>query len=384
MSNKLATIEKIISIKEIPNKDRIVCAKVRGWDCIVKKDEFKKEDLCIFIEPDTIIFKRFVDDDCTTDEKIRLRTIKMGGQISQGLVLSLNDHPEYFSKCTDWDGYIYADTDEVYKWNKDTDDCLAVVEGDNITELLKVEKYEKPIPVQLRGTIKGKFPSFLRKTDEVNIQSEPELLEQLKGKPYYITQKVDGTSGTFYKWKGKFGVCSRNLEMKDPRENPQEKVKYLWDSIKRFLGLSKQRNKVNPRTFSLNVYWQAAEKYKIKERLPEDYAIQGEICGPRIQGNKMGLKEIEMFIFNVWDINKQKYLLPSLIPLDNTDVLRELKFVYLLDTGEKFNYSIEELLEKAKGDYSNGTPQEGIVVRSIDQIISFKVRNPEFMLKYGE
>ena len=249
--------------------------------------------------------------------------------------------------------------------------------------ILGITKYEKPIPVQLRGTIKGKFPSFLRKTDEVRIQSEPELLEQLKGKPYYITQKMDGTSATYYKWKGVFGVCSRNLEMKNPYDNPKERFKYIWDAIRRFFRAG-QRSKQNPRTFNLNIYWKMAEKYNISKWLPEGYAIQAEICGPSIQGNKMGLKENQIYIFNVWDINEQKYIYPKdwILPFLDIDIDDLVPLIEEIDEFPETN--IETLLNVAKGDYDNGTPQEGIVIRAVDQSISFKVVNNDFLLKYGE
>ncbi len=360
----LASIQKIISLTPIPNADQIETAKVLGWEVVVRKGEFIPNDLCVYFELDSILPRKEWSEFLfkhPEDTKYRLRTIKLKKQISQGLVLPI------LSTLPEDDAYMI---------------------GDDVTNILKIEKYEKPIPVQLRGTIKGKFPSFLRKTDEVRIQSEPELLDQLKGKPYYITQKMDGTSGTYYKWQGKFGVCSRNLEMKNPRENPKERFKYFWDAIKRFLRMARQRNKQNPRTFALNIYWKMAEKYKIEEWLPEGFAIQGEICGPSIQGNKMGLKENEMFIFNVWDIKEQKYVNPmSPVEWEKSDITL-IQFVPMLEMNITndlgFNYNLEKLLEKAKGNYSNGIPQEGIVIRAIDQSISFKIVNNDFLILYNE
>ena len=226
----LASIQEIIEVAPIPNADQIERVRVLGWDVVARKGEFVSGSLCVYIEIDSILpraeWSEFLFKH-PEDTKYKLRTIKLKKQISQGLVLPL------LPTLPDDDAYIV---------------------GDDVTDILHIEKYEKPIPVQLRGTVKGKFPSFLRKTDEVRIQSEPELLDQLKGKPYYITQKMDGTSVTFYKWKGVFGVCSRNLEMKSPYDNPKERFKYFWDTIKRFLRVASQRSKQNPRTFNLNVY----------------------------------------------------------------------------------------------------------------------------------
>ena len=362
----LASIQKVIDVAPIPNADLIEKIGVLGWSVVAKKDEFKPGDWCIFIEIDTILprtdWSEFLFKH-PEDTKYRLRTIKLKKQISQGLVL----RPQDVNLAGNVGG------------NKDTFTYFCEL-GEDVSEFLGITKFEKPIPVQLRGTVKGKFPSFLRKTDEVRIQSEPKLLEQLQGKPYYITQKMDGTSATFYNWKGVFGVCSRNLEMKNPYDNPKERFKYLWDMIRRFLRMAKQRSKQNPRTFNLNVYWKMAEKYNIKEWLLDGYAIQAEICGPSIQGNKMGLVENEMFIFNLWDINKQEYIYPK-----NEITLDFGNFVPVIKYGEIFpETNIEDLLDLAKGVYKNETPHEGIVIRAIDQSVSFKVVNNEFLLKYSE
>lgn len=350
----LASIQKVIEVAPIPNADQIERVRVLGWDVVAKKGEFIPNGLCVYIEIDTLLPRKEWSEFLfkhPEDTQYRLRTIKLKKQISQGLVLPVSILPE----------------------------TLLFAIGADVSNILEIQKYEKPIPVQLRGTVKGKFPSFLRKTDEVRIQSEPELLEQLKGKPYYITQKADGTSATFYNWKGIFGVCSRNLEMKNPYDNPKERFKYFWDIIRRFFRAG-QRSKQNPRTFNLNIYWKMAEKYKIKEWLPEGYAIQAEICGPSIQGNKMGLKENKMFIFNLWDINEQKYINPKIYEY-STDV----DLVSLIKMGDEFpETTIEDLLDLAKGVYKNEAPQEGIVIRAIDQSVSFKVVNNDFLLKYGE
>jgi RNA ligase (TIGR02306 family) len=351
----LASIQEVKEVAPIPNADNIERVRVLGWDVVSKKGEFNVGDPCIYIEIDTLLprtdWSEFLFDH-PEDTKYRLRTIKLRKQISQGLVLPISIDPE----------------------------LLKYDVGSDVSDILAIEKYEKPIPVQLRGTVKGKFPSFLRKTDEIRIQSEPELLDQLKGKPYYITQKMDGTSATYYKWKGTFGVCSRNLEMKNPYDNPKERFKYIWDAIKRFFRVATQRSKQNPRTFNLNIYWKMAEKYNVEKWLPDGYAIQAEICGPNIQGNKMGLKDNEMFVFNVWDINEQKYVYPWQCLFFPSNI-----FVPSIKIDSMFpETTIDDLLDLAKGVYENETPQEGIVIRAVDQSVSFKVVNNEFLLRYKE
>ena len=267
---------------------------------------------------------------------------------------------------------------------------LNIQAGEDVTDILHIEKYEKPMPnINPRSGMraKGNFPMFIRKTDEVRIQSAPELLDQLRGKPYYITQKLDGTSGTFFKYNGKFGVYSRNLELKDPTKNFNAWFDVFKDKLKAFLGLRKSRSATNPRTFAMDIYWKMAYKYRIMDWLPEGWAIQGEICGPSIQGNKMGLEDHQLFIFNVWNIDEQKYYNPF-----EWDAIGGygLDLVPILYWGKSFGEryddggTIEELLKESDGEYDNGTPQEGIVVRANDQSVSFKVVNNVFLLKYKE
>lgn len=365
----LASVQKITKIEPIHNADNIELAYVLGWQVVVKKGEFKDGDLCIYIEIDSLLPRTqwseflFKDKEST---KYRLRTIKLRKQISQGLIIPYSVLPielQYSLKG-----------------------CL----GSDVSDALGIEKYEKQIPVALRGTIKGIFPTFLRKTDEVRIQSEPELLDKLKGKPFYITQKLDGTSVTYYKYNGVFGVCSRNLELKNPSDPTFHEKKIPFWRIKRLLNIigmipSKKKEKS---LGIMNIYWAMANKYKIADWLPEGYAIQGEICGPGIQGNKMGLEENELFIFNVFMISNQSFLPQpgDWVEINSNNLLKgvPIKEASFRDHKLLFNYSLEELIEMARDNYSNGTPQEGIVVRSTDQSISFKVVNNEFLLKYGE
>lgn len=326
----LASIQKIKKVFPIEGADRIEGVEVLGWKCVVRKGIFREGDLCIYIEIDTLVPKRCLSKNPQDKELIRLKTVKMKGQISQGLVLPI----------------IYEE------WAD-----LKIREGLDVTDYVGVKKYEKAIPAQLQGLIKGDFPGFLRKTDEVRIQSEPKLLEKIKGKPFYITTKLDGTSATYYKLDGKFGVCSRNLELEKGD----------------------------------NTYWKMAEKYKIEEWLPDGYAIQGEICGEGIQKNPLGIKGQDLYIFNVFDIKNGEYIFPDdLTWFDDTtvgDVYKNepIKLVPGEEVGKEFSYTLEELLEKAKGKYPNTNKnKEGVVVRSIDQTISFKVVNNDYLLKDEE
>jgi RNA ligase (TIGR02306 family) len=330
----LASIQRISKIMPIPGADKIERVSVLGWDCVVKKGLFKEGDLCIYVEIDTMIPQCFLSEKYD-DRKtyIRLQTVKLKGQISQGLVLPLNHL-----------GCSLLHTDNLDEY---TDVICNSDIGTDLTEFLKVKKYEKAIPIQLSGMAKGSFPSFLVKTDEVKIQSAPELLEKMNCKPYYITSKLDGTSFTCYKYEGKFGVCSRNLELKEGG----------------------------------SVYWKIAREYNLMD-MPDGHFIQGEIVGENIQGNPLKIKGHDLFVFNIGYI-KGNVRLPYPYMLSWKEIL-DIKLVPVLEMGENFKYTMEEIIRKAEGNYPSGNLQEGIVVRSLDQKISFKVLNNNFLLKKEE
>lgn len=359
----LASIQQIKEISPICGADKIEKVKVLGWECIVKKNIFKEGDLCVYIEIDTLIPRHLLTDNKGDTELIRLKTVKMKGQLSQGLVLPMSIlYPDIFfdSKSR---LYLMANTDSVY---------FNVEVGLDVTEYLGVEKYNKPEGFSALDN-KGSFPAFISRTDEVRIQSAPHLLDELKNKPYYATVKLDGTSATYYKKDGVFGVCSRTRELKESEDS---------------------------------CYWYIAKKYDLENFLPDNYAIQGEICGywnidsnvkfsRPIQGNKLGLKETEFFVFNIINLSTGEKESPYIFhvgedsnwPYTTLHPLLTFKLspVPLEVVSDIFMEDISSLLELAKGRYqiSNQT-REGLVFRSFDQAISFKVINNDFLLKNGE
>lgn len=217
--------------------------------------------------------------------------------------------------------------------------------GTDLTEFFKVTRYVKPVAPNLQGLALGAFPDFIPKTDEPCYQGAPELVQELIGKPWFMTEKCDGSSTTAFRWKGRFGVCSRNLELVDSPTNG---------------------------------YWQVARKYKLDERLPEGMALQWETCGPGVQGNPMSLAELCGFAFSAYDIAAQKYL-PF---VEFVRFCGRLGFpqVTILGYGDCFDDSI--VARSQGGVYLNGKPREGVVIRSQENIghkpISFKVINLEY------
>ena len=216
-------------------------------------------------------------------------------------------------------------------------------------------KYEPPVTGYKAGDAKGPFPIFLKKTDEMRVQSYMGVLNELEGKPYIITQKVDGTSATYFYHEWAFGVCSRNLEIMKS---------------------------------DTSIYWQMSEKYNIEQLLRKislttgvSLAIQGEIVGPGIQKNRLNLKEKDLYLFNIYNIAHRVYLPHHLL----SSLCNQFKIpkVPVVEEGDCFAHNLETLIEMAD---ANG---EGIVVRPQTEIyspilngrLSFKVISPNYLLK---
>jgi len=334
MERKLASVQMIDSIENIEYADKIVKVKIMGWDVVTRKDEFKPGDLCVFFEIDSILPDWAVWSNFLKSKKYRVKTCKIRGVLSQGLVLPMN---------------ILGENTTNYEV------------GDDVTKFLGVTKHEG-LDQQLdeqRKTV-GKFPSFIPKTDEIRIQSVLGMLEELKEMDFYYSVKYDGASGTFYNLDDKHYVCSRNLKI-DPTMN--------------------------------NRYTRVSKKYNL-ECLPNNYAIQGEICGPKLQGNNLKLKEHDLFVFDVYDMSNNCYL--------NYNEFLDFCEIYGLQTVEiehvvfqqhnRFDISLENFLLTAKGNYPNtDVVREGIVIRPLierksktlkGERFSFKVINNDYLTRH--
>jgi RNA ligase (TIGR02306 family) len=316
----------------IPDADFLETAHIMGWQCVVKKGEFKEGDVGVYFEVDSFLpldpryeFLRSSSyrENPDNGRGFRIRTAKMRGQLSQGLFLPLSLFPE-LEGCN---------------------------EGDDVTEKLGIKKWYAPETAGAGGTIIGSRPNGIPASDEVRVQSALELLDELRRKPYYITTKMDGTSGIVYYIDGKIGCCSRNKEIKDEAEA---------------------------------LYWSPVYRYGLKEKLAKygkNIVLTGEICGPGIQKNRLRLNDPEWYVFDVMDWDSGAYL-----PYDRMIEICAslgLNLVPLEERGESFAYTLEDLLEKAKGKYPSGVDKEGIVVRYVPapKAVSFKVLNNDALLK---
>jgi RNA ligase (TIGR02306 family) len=326
---KLATIQKIKSLDPITNADSIERATVLGWQLVVKKGEFRVGEACVYCEIDSL-FPDLEPFAFLKPRGMRIRTVKLRGQISQGICFPLSILPE---------GY-------------------PIEEGADVTQVLGITKYEPVLPASLSGLVKGIFPSFIPKTDETRVQVLQELLCKYEGEACYVTEKLDGSSVTYYLKDGEFGVCSRNLELLETADNS------FW-TVARQLDME---NKLR--------------------RLGGNYALQGELIGSGIQGNKYKLKTQTVYFFNAFDIDRYAYLDYEQF----ADVIRQLELnsVPVLDASFKLTADIEALVDMAIGQsvLNPAVFREGIVIRPLVEKndllgrVSFKAISPEFLLKY--
>jgi RNA ligase (TIGR02306 family) len=347
---KLATIRKIDALRPIPDADAIECAVVGGWTCVVKKGEFKAGDVAVYCEIDSWIphalapFLSKGKEPRMFDgiQGERLRTMKLRGQLSQGLLLRYWDFPkvvEAFHKTR-----------------------LASDEPFDVTEILGIVKYEAPIPAQLAGEVKGMFPGWIQKTDQERVQNLTEEFDYwLKEQHVWeVTEKLDGSSMTVYLRDGEFGVCSRNLELKPSETNSLWKV-----AVRNELELKLRRANRN-------------------------LALQGELIGEGIQGNPYKQKGQEFFLFDIYDIDASKYLTPA----ERKAFVEEhdIKHVPVIAFGAELwdtlgINSIDGILKFAEGKSVMGMigcEREGVVFKSKAMQCSFKAISNKFLLKGGD
>lgn len=333
---KLASIRRVHEITPIEGADRIVLAKIDGWQVITQKTNYQEGDLCVYFEIDAFLpveeRYEFLRKGCfkTTSnlgDGFRIKTMKMRGELSQGLSLPLSEFPE----------------------------CQGLEEETDVTELLKVQKYEKPIPSQLTGRVHGNFPIWIRKTDQERVQNYKKQIEKHANERFEITLKLDGSSFTAYKKDDHVGVCSRNWELEEGDDH----------------------------------FWKAAKSSKIHELLlgfNKNVAIQGELMGPGVQHNREKLENHEVYIFDIWDIDNQRYLRPDERQtfLAQIPDLKHVPILYKDVTLSNLFFSdnhVNDLLKLAEGSSLNHPVREGIVFKSLDSDFTFKAINNQFLLQ---
>ena len=378
MERKLSSIRKISDIQPIEGADLIELAIVDGWKVVVGKEVgHKVGDFVIYCEVDSFLpireefeflrkssYRKMID-----QEGFRLKTIKLRGQVSQGLIipLSILEGEEEDEKL----GYLQTLEGPIYQLGP-YDGALVIEEGADVTAMLNIVKWDPPMPAELAGVAKGNFPSFIPKTDEERVQNLAKNYDGMKEQKYYMTEKLDGSSSTFYVRDGEFGVCSRNLDLCRP-EPFVEGVVMCDDGVER------------PK--KENTFWKVARELNIEENMVDmgrNLAIQGEIIGEGIQGNPYRIKSQTIRVYNAFDIDTQEYL--GFEQLKVTARALCLEMVPVIDEEFTLPETIDELLKFAEGKSTlNGSAErEGYVIRSHDMKTSFKVISNNFLLKEKE
>ena len=351
---KLATIRKIDELRPIEGADAIECAVVGGWNVVVKKGEFIAGNLAVYLEIDSFVPTALApfltkaghfpksfsvtneDGTVTTVEGERLKTIRLRGQLSQGLLLKPG--------VVDNAAFKLGDIE------------FPCVEGLDVTEYLGIVKWEKPVPAQLAGMVRGNFPTAIPKTDQERCQN---LVKEIHAAiesdlTFEVTEKLEGSSMTCYLIDGEFGVCSRNLDLKRDENNS---------------------------------FWATAIRDHIETKMRDNafeggFAIQGELIGPGIQGNIYKLPRTEFFVFDVYDIKRGEYLKP-----DERRALvgtMGMRHAPVLST-ERTLAPVAMMLDWADGKSRLGdTLREGIVFKQVDGGMSLKAISNKYLLKGGE
>lgn len=352
--NHLASVQIIHDIKNIENADNIQVAYVLGWTVVIKKGEYKIGDKCCYIQIDTVMPDK-PEFEFLRERKFRVKTIKLRKQLSQGLIIPL----------------------PVGKWN----------EGDDVTDLVGVKKYEKPdnnpdqyekprmpkvwykkwIYMFMYNIVYKMFPSLRRKTrspfpknlvsitDEERIQNMPQVLKTHAGKDFIVSYKMDGSSITIIhdKWMGKsmFRICSRRFELHDKKND--------WYRV--FTDTDFKRHILNLVDFYGT----------------NDIIVQGECIG-KFNGNHHGLSKDEIRLFNIYVDGKR---------IDQLQFIKNCKYLNIphceMYKHTVLNHTLEHILKESEiPDVLNPkVPAEGLVWRCVDDNTSFKVINNQYLLK---
>ena len=372
---KLASIRNILEIRSIEGADLIEIAVIDGWQVIVKKGEFKVADLAVYFEIDSFLPVRpefeFLRKNCfkimnNCEEGFRLKTMKLRGAISQGLLLPISEFKE----------------------------LRKVKLGDDVTDILKVKLYEPPTSSQimpmrkktkfrkflellqdltfkicpplaryifpplfrkLYGERRLGFPRFVPKTDEERIQNLVSKLPELSQNTYEVSIKLDGSSLTVFKRNKEAGVCSRNLLInKNDKNNNYNRIEQKYDIISKL------------------------HKYG------KNIAIQGEMFGEGIQGNPEKIKGIDFRVFNIYDIDNCRYVNTA----ERLNICAELELNHVPILHYEFSIdgmNIEDFLKMAEGESLHSNCREGIVFKANNYVNnylpSFKCISNKYLLK---
>lgn len=356
---RLATVRRIDAISPIDGSDFLELLTVDGWNAVVpKSDNHAVGDLVVYCETDSFlpIWPEFAFLEKSSLRKMqtaegnrtgyRLRTIKLRGQISEGLVIPLVK-PSPVGEIENNPWYIKIESQNIFE---------PVFEGDEVTEILGIIKWEPPIHPSLAGKARGNFPSFLVKTDSERIENFiKDFNHHYRNHTWEVTTKLDGSSFTAYLNGGTFGVCSRNLDLVETEGNS---------------------------------FWIAARKNELEKKMAvtgnifgiPNLAIQAELMGPGVQGNREGFPDFDIYVFDIYDIEghtkidaEKRHKMVKFMGLNHVPFHGFVKLDHM--------QTAKEFLEMAEGPSINHSVREGLVFKSVDDPnVNFKAISNTFKL----
>lgn len=389
---KMASIQKIVAINPIPGADAIERVSILGWDVVSQKGIHTVGDLVIYYELDSWLsaddprYASFEERFGMWGEKrgMRLRSIKLRKQLSQGLIMSLKEFPEIKNPK----------------------------EGDDVTEILKIEKWESLSEANSNnGGAQGAktagakpWPSFLRKTDQERIQNYLHAIPDFMKCTFEASIKLDGSSMTVFNLEQDspyFESALTEIEERALRRAPWYK-KLIFKFKKKF-GLYKKPTSIQgvcSRNIQLDIDGDNHFSAYVRENgilqklknLGSSIAIQGELIGPAIQDNFEKCVANEFYVYDIFDINKQEYLMPAnsqavtgileqnYVPIISKNL--DLRYIPGLVSGEtEPRVIMDAILKFAEGEgLRKGVKREGVVFKSNIGPHSFKAVSNSYLL----
>lgn len=386
---KLASIRKVHQIDPIQGADRIVLAHIDGWQCIVQKTAFNVGDLGVYFEIDS--FLNGADADFAAFEQrfsnwknirgLRVKTMKMKGVISQGLLMPISE----LSKLKG----------------------LSLKEGDDVTELLGIEKWESAEEMTNNGSSSNRsskpFPPFIPKTDQERAQN---LVGQLMKRrdddtTYEVTVKLDGSSMTVWVVQPTSKYFEAAKQLVEPKQQAGSWLERAIQFTKRILFGPRKAPKlpirgVASRNISLmesggGDFWKVAIEQNIHEKLisfGKSIAVQGELIAPNIQSNYEQVTKPGFYVYDVFLIDQQRYMSPS----ERRDFIQDIDLQHVPIVGERIKLSdiststnntefISDLLKFAEGPSLNPlVKREGLVYKENISDYSFKTISNWYLL----
>lgn len=406
---ELAYIVKVDAITSM-DADRLECAHVGGWHCVVGKGEFKAGDFGVYFEIDSKLpeIEPFISMEFLKSKHYKIETQKIRGEISQGLLMPFSAFIDREGRVPHWlaavNLQIASGCDVVNTFLTEEIGVTYAVSEDNKRKARSIDKYKKMAQRNQKiaktfwwkwlynknwgkkvlffffgkkrdiktGWPVGRFPG-VSKTDQERVENMVWILQDKT--PFIRTQKCDGSSGTYIlervkRHKYEFYVCSRNVRM-------------IKEDQECFYG-------------SHNYYWEVANKYRIEEKMKDflerntdiDFVCwQGEICAPGIQGNPHGLTETHFYCFHCtdsrtgrWNIRDAQKMWKSygmeVVPIDEEDYV-------MPDDFEDFKQSADGKYDASVCEGKDACPREGYVYyKTTDPTFSFKNVSREYLLKH--